>query len=80
MIKSVKFSMFCALFAGFAFLVNDIAIKYFAETMPLHEIVFFRALIALIFTLAVFLPFEGGWAALKTRRPLLHIFGGFCLV
>ena len=80
MIKNVKFSIFCAVFAGFSFSVNDIAIKYFTETMPLHEVIFFRALIALIFTLAVFLPFEGGWVALKTRRPLLHIFGGFCLV
>lgn len=48
--------------------------------MPLHEVVLFRAIIALIFTLSVFLPFEGGWVALKTRRPSLHIFGGSCLV
>ncbi len=80
MLKGLKFSIFCALFAGFAFSVNDIAIKFFTETMPLHEVVLFRAVIALIFTLSVFLPFEGGWVALKTRRPLLHIFGGFCLV
>ena len=80
MIKNVKFSIFCALFAGFSFSVNDIAIKHFTETMPLHEVVLFRAIIALMFTLSVFLPFEGGWVALKTRRPLLHIFGGFCLV
>lgn len=78
--KRVKFSIFCALFAGFSFSVNDIAIKYFTDSMPLHEVVLFRAIIALIFTLAVFLPFEGGWVALKTRRPLLHILGGFCLV
>ncbi len=80
MLKGLKFSIFCALFAGLAFSVNDIAIKFFTETMPLHEVVLFRAVIALIFTLSVFLPFEGGWVALKTRRPLLHIFGGFCLV
>ena len=80
MTKGLQFSIFCALFAGFSFSVNDIAIKYFTETMPLHEVVLFRAIVALIFTLTVFLPFEGGWAALKTRRPLLHIFGGLCLV
>ena len=78
--KGVRFSIFCALFAGFSFSVNDIAIKYFTETMPLHEVVLFRAIIALIFTLTVFLPFEGGWLALKTKRPFLHILGGFCLV
>lgn len=78
--KSVRFSIFCALFAGFAFSVNDIAIKYFTESMPLHEVVLFRAIIALVFTLAIFLPFEGGFKALRTRRPLLHISGGFCLV
>ena len=80
MLKGLKFSIFCALFAGLAFSVNDIAIKYFTETMPLHEVVLFRAIIALIFTLTVFLPFEGGWSALKTKRPFLHILGGFCLV
>ena len=56
MIKGVRFSIFCALFAGFSFSVNDIAIKFFTETMPLHEVVLFRAIIALIFTLTVFLP------------------------
>ena len=80
MVQSVKLSIFCALFAGFSFSVNDIAIKYFTDSMPLHEVVLFRAIIALIFTLAFFLPLEGGWVALKTRRPLLHILGGFCLV
>jgi len=80
LVQSVKFSIFCALFAGLSFSVNDIAIKYFTELMPLHEVVLFRAVIALIFTLAVFLPFEGGWKALRTRRPLLHIIGGFCVV
>ena len=80
MAKGLKFSIFCTLFAAFSFSINDIAIKYFTETMPLHEVVLFRAIIALIFTLAVFLPFEGGWVSLKTRRPLLHIFGGVCIV
>ena len=80
MVQSVKLSIFCALFAGFSFSVNDIAIKYFTDSMPHHEVVLFRAIIALIFTLAFFLPLEGGWVALKTRRPLLHILGGFCLV
>ena len=78
--NNVKFSIFCALFAGVAFSVNDIAIKYFTESMPLHEVVLFRAIVALIFTLTIFLPFEGGWVALKTRRPLLHVMSGFCLV
>ena len=62
------------MFAGFAFSVNDIAIKFFTETMPLHEVVLFRAVIALIFTLSVFLPFEGGWVALKTRRRFFKVY------
>ena len=79
-IKRVNISIFCALFAGFSFSVNDIAIKYFTDSMPLHEVILFRAIIALIFTLTIFLPLEGGWEALKTRRPLLHVLGGFCIV
>ena len=78
--KTLNFSIFCVLFAGFAFSINDIVIKYFADLMPLHEVVLFRAIIALTMTLAFFLPFEGGWKALKTRRPGMHILGGFCLV
>ena len=80
MTRNFKFSIFCALLAGLSFSVNDVAIKYFTELMPLHEVVLFRAIIALIFTLSIFLPMEGGWISLKTRRPLLHILGGFCLV
>ena len=80
MVKNLRFSLVSVVFSGFAFSINDIAIKYFTDLMPLHEVVLFRAIIALIFTLAFFLPFEGGWRALKTQRPFLHILMGLCLV
>lgn len=78
--KGVKISIFCILVAAVAFSVNDISIKHFTNLMPLHQVVFLRALIALIFTLFIFLPIEGGRSALITDRPGLHIISGSCLV
>ena len=78
--RGVWISIFCILVAGFAYSVNDISIKHFTSLMPLHQVVFLRALIALIFTLFIFLPIEGGRSALITNRPGLHIISGLCLV
>ncbi|MEE2773679.1 MAG: DMT family transporter [Pseudomonadota bacterium] len=78
--STVRFSILGILLASCAFSVNDISIKYFTELMPLHQVVFFRAIIALIFTFFLLLPFEGGCSALKTNRPILHIASGTCLV
>ena len=75
-----QLSILYVLVAGFFFSVTDISVKYFTTLMPLHEVVFFRSIIALIFTLSILLPFDGGWSSLRTRRPSLHILRGSCLV
>ncbi len=59
--------------------VNDAIVKALSDRYPLHEIVFVRAIVALLFTLAV-LRFEGGLRALRTGRPAAHIARGLCMV
>ena len=59
--------------------VNDMLIKRLSGGYPLHEIVFARSLLALLFSL-VLVQMEGGWQILKTRRPLLHAVRGLLVV
>lgn len=51
--------------------VNDMLIKQLSGGYPLHQMIFVRSLIGLIFMLFL-VHFEGGWTILKTRRPILH--------
>ena len=59
--------------------INDSILKQFSDRYPLHEIVFVRATVAMLFSLAM-LRFEGGLRALRTRHPGLHIARGLCMV
>ena len=59
--------------------VNDSIVKALSDRYPLHEIVFVRAVVALLFSLVV-LHFEGGLRALRTGRPAAHIARGLCMV
>ncbi len=59
--------------------VNDSIVKALSDRYPLHEIVFVRAIVALLLSLAV-LRFEGGLRALRTGRPAAHIARGLCMV
>ena len=62
-----------------AITVNDAILKQFSDRYPLHEIVFVRAAVAMLFSLAM-LRFEGGLRALRTRRLGAHIARGLCMV
>jgi S-adenosylmethionine uptake transporter len=59
--------------------LNDMLIKQLSSGYPLHQIVFFRSVIAILFSF-VFLQFEGGWRALRTDMPLLHLLRGVLVV
>jgi S-adenosylmethionine uptake transporter len=63
----------------FAISVNDMLIKQLSGGYPLHEIVFARSLLGLVFSLVI-VRAEGGWRILKTRRPLLHATRGLLIV
>ncbi len=68
------------LVAALAFLtVSDSIIKWLSSGLPLHEIMLFRGLFAMILVF-VFIHLEGGLQTLKTRRPVLHFVRGSMLV
>ena len=58
---------------------NDMLIKQLSGGYPLHEIVFIRSFVGLIFTLFL-IRMEGGLHILKTRRPVLHAVRGLLIV
>ena len=59
--------------------VSDSFVKLLSPTYALHEIMLFRAMFAMI-VVVVIVQLEGGFAILKTRRPLLHFIRGSMLV
>ena len=77
---SVRVGVTCALVASFSFSINDMLIKLMSGGYPLHQIVFVRALVALILTMLIVVPLDGGIQALRTRRPWAHVVRGLCVV
>ena len=61
------------LIAVFCGSVNDMGIKFLSGDYPLHQMIFFRSVVALVVCL-VFLMREGGLSLLRTDRPGLHLF------
>ncbi len=59
--------------------VNDMLIKFLSGGYPLHQMVFTRSLIGIIFSL-ILVQVEGGWQILRTRRPVLHTVRGLLIV
>jgi S-adenosylmethionine uptake transporter len=59
--------------------VNDMLIKQLSGGYPLHQIVFSRSAIGILFSL-ILVKIEGGWHLLKTDQPALHILRGLLVV
>lgn len=59
--------------------INDMLIKELSGEYPLHELIFFRSAIGLIFS-AFFVHMEGGWHILRTKKPFLHAVRGMLIV
>ncbi len=70
----------CVVAAVLVFTTQDMAIKWLSGDYALHQIVLIRALIAITITLAIFVPLEGGYRNLATRRPALHLARGLAIV
>lgn len=70
----------CVTAATIAFTLNDVGIKWLSGDYPLHQLTFFRSLIALVITAALFVPFEGSFTILRTRRPYWHIVRGLLVI
>ena len=73
--------------AGIAFIlagilcisVNDFIIKQLSGGYPLHQTVFLRSGIGILFSL-VLVQIEGGWSILRTRHPWWHLLRGILIV
>jgi len=59
--------------------INDMLIKQLSGGYPLHQMVFIRSAIGIMFSLML-VQVEGGWRILKPRRPGLHVLRGLLIV
>jgi len=59
--------------------VNDMLIKRLSGEYPLHELVFVRSAIGIMFSL-ILVQFEGGFHILRTPTPFLHALRGILIV
>ena len=75
-----RLSILCVIGASLAFSLNDITVKYFTDSLPLHEVILFRSLFGMAFILFLF----GRGVTLKTmfstRRLSRHILRGLSVV
>ena len=63
-----------------SFSTQDVAFKWLSGDYPLHQITLTRASVALVIILAVFVPLEGGYRHLRTKRLPLHLLRGLSVV
>jgi S-adenosylmethionine uptake transporter len=59
--------------------INDLLIKMLSGGYPLHQMVFTRSVIGLVFTLS-FVQMEGGLRILRTDTPWVHLLRGLLVV
>lgn len=78
--RTTAIGILCALGAWFLFSLNDAGMKLLSEDYALHQIVLVRSIIAIIITLAILMPVEGGYSLIKTRHPFIHIVRGLSVV
>lgn len=75
-----RISILCAIGASVAFTSNDMLIKWLSGDYPLHQIMLARSAIALMLTLVILVPLEGGYGNLRTSRLGTHILRGTMVV
>ena len=68
--------MASAFAAAMIFSVNDAAIKFLSGGYALHQLVLIRALFGVVILSALVMPFSGGLAVLRTRKPFHHLLRG----
>jgi len=59
--------------------VNDMLIKFLSGDYPLHQMIFTRSVIGIVFSLGL-VKLEGGWRILLTDQPGLHLIRGLLIV
>ena len=78
-IKSDLLGKICIICAMICFTSGDVIIKYLNNQYPLHQVIFIRSIVALLFTLILLTPNKGKKLFL-TNNLLLQFFRGFFYV
>ena len=76
-LNSKYLGIICITLAQVFFTTQDMGIKFISGDYALHQITFIRASVAILFTLLVFVPIDGGYKYLLTNRLVLHLLRGF---
>lgn len=66
-----RIGILCILLGMFGITLNDVMIKFLSGDYPLHQMVFARSALGIVFSFAI-LQMEGGWRMLRTAQPGLH--------
>lgn len=77
--QSTRLGIFFIIVGMLAISANDMLIKQLSGDYPLHQMVFVRSSVGIIFSIAI-LHLEGGWHLLRTRRVLLHCLRGTAVI
>ncbi len=78
-LNHARLGIFFILIGIFCISINDMLIKSLSGDFPLHQIVFARSALGILFSLMI-VQWEGGWRILRTRTPGLHIVRGLLIV
>jgi S-adenosylmethionine uptake transporter len=71
--------IFFVLIGVFSISINDLLIKELSGSYPLHQIVFTRSGIGILFSLMI-VQYEGGMGILRTTQPWMHALRGVLIV
>ena len=79
-INSKLLGISCVILAHVFFTTQDMAIKFISGDYALHQVMMTRSIVAILFTLLIFVPIDGGFKYLRTQRLGLHLLRGFGIV
>ena len=75
-----QLGIICAVSASLNFTITDACIKFLSGDYPLHQIILIRSVLAIMVTLALFVPLEGGYRILRTQKLRMHLMRGLFVV
>ena len=79
-INSKLLGISCIILAHVFFTTQDMTIKFINGDYALYQVMLIRSIVAMLFTLLIFVPIDGGFKYLRTQRLGLHLLRGFGMV
>jgi len=79
-INSQYLGIICITLAQVFFTTQSMAIKFISGNYALHQIMLITASVGILFTLLVYVPIDGGYKYLLSKRLGLHLLRGFGIV